>query len=85
MSWGMLAGMVAGSLTVLGIRFALPRVDRVRFARWRVRRWEAKVAEARAAYQASIDADGHGDHWWERELTLASGKRALWKHRAENW
>jgi hypothetical protein len=58
---------------------------RVWFARWRVQRWDAKVAEARAAFQASIDANGQGDVWWERELTIACGKRALWKHRAENW
>lgn len=55
------------------------------FAWWRARRWDAKVAEARAAYNASIEANGQGDYWWERELTIACGKQALWKHRAENW
>ena len=58
---------------------------RQRFARWRVRRWDARVVETRAAYQASIEANGEGDYWWERELTVACGKQALWTHRAREW
>lgn len=58
---------------------------RVRFALWRVNRWDAKVVEAQAAYYGSFQVDGHGDYWWERELTVALGKRALWTHRLQRW
>lgn len=61
---------------------------RLWFARRRLRKWDERVAEARAAYQASLDntPDGMlpmGDGWWERKLTRAIAAQALWKHRVE--
>lgn len=54
------------------------------FACWRYGVWDDRHREAAAALQAAIDINGEGDAWWERQATIAAGKRALWKHRMEN-
>jgi hypothetical protein len=54
------------------------------FTCWRFGVWDDRLREAQAALQAAIDANGEGDMWWERQATIAAGKRALWKHRMEN-
>lgn len=60
---------------------------RLGFACWRWRVWDDRAREARAAFQASIDANsqGEGDVWWERHLTTAMGKRALWQARMDRY
>lgn len=56
---------------------------RLAFACWRYGVWDDRSIEARAALQAAIDVNGQGDMWWERELTIAMGKRAKWQHRMD--
>jgi hypothetical protein len=61
-----------------------PRL-RLAHACWRYGVWDDRVREARAALQAAIDANGQGDAWWERHLTIAMGKRALWQNRIDRY
>jgi hypothetical protein len=61
-----------------------PRL-RLAYACWRYGVWDDRAAEARAAFQASLDQGTGGDVWWERHLNIALGKRALWRNRIDRY